>query len=115
MKKKFGTFSGFGIGCIITLAVIMIVRFYLLFDGDPFYIRIVEGAWRFFVAFLGTGVIYLVLFFAFYAASGACKYIYRQSEDDQDEKQLMDHFSALSDPLLIICFAVSYLIIIWRL
>lgn len=113
MKKiKSESLTGFGIGCIIVLAAIMIIHFYIKADGQVFYMRILEGAWRFVCVFFGAGLILLVLFFAFYGAAKLSPMIFKDKEKEDD---LLDKFMALSNPLLIISFIVAYIVMFFEL
>ena len=108
MKKK-KSITGFGIGCIIVLAVVMIVRFYLKLEGEPLHIRIFEGALKFVCTFAGTAVLYLCIFVAMYAAIRASGIVF--GEEGEDDK-LMKYFLDLGNPILIICFVVSYILLL---
>lgn len=110
-KRKPGSFSGFGIGLIVFLAVAMIVRFYIKFEGEAFYVRLFEGAWRFFAAILGSGAIYIVFFLIFYGAASLSDMVFNQSEGEYSKDELLDHFGALSNPLSIICFLAAYILL----
>ena len=114
MKKiKSDTFSGFGIGCIIVLAIIMIVKFVLKAEGEAFYKGILEGALRFGASIFGSGAVYLVLFAEFYAACKLTPMVFNydpEKEHDTHDK-LMEHFMELSNPILIICFLTAYILI----
>ena len=111
-KKEKNALSGFGIGSIVVLGIIMIVHFYLKIQEQPFYMRILEGALRFGLTFIGTGLIYLVLMIAMYGAIHALKYIYKESDD---EDNYTESFMHLWNPIFIICYIVSYMIIFFEM
>jgi amino acid transporter len=106
--KSPGSMTGFGIGCVVVLAIIMIVHFYLKFDDQPFHIRVLEGILRFGGAILGSGLIMLICLFAFYGATKISEMVFRQEESTDD---LLDGFMKNANPLLIICFIAAYILI----
>ena len=112
-KKKNRSLSGMGIGAIIVLGIIMIIHFYNKFPEDPFYLRLIEGAWRFGLSVFGSGLVFLVLFLAFYFAIKISEEVFVQ--DDNNKEDLMDYFMKLLNPIIVIVFLVSYAIVFFEL
>ena len=114
MKKKIGSFSTFGKVLIGILAIAMVVYFYTKFPDQPFYIRIFEGLWRFVVSIFGAGLIYLVLFFAMYGAVKLCDSIYVH-DDCYTYEGMMEDFQKITEPISVVCFVASYIIVFLQL
>ena len=114
MKKKIGSFTTFGKVVVGILAIVMVVYFYTKFPDQPFYIRVLEGLWRFLVALVGMALVYLVVFIVMYGAIKLCDSIYVHDENITYEG-LFENFQELRDPIVIVCFAVSYIIVFLQL
>ena len=113
MKKKNGSLSTFGIILLSVFGVGMIAYFYYEFPDQPFHMRVLEGVWRFFIAAIGTGFIYLVLLVAMYLAVKLCDGVFNHNEEFS-YSDLLKEFDKLSDPFLVICFFISYAIVFFQ-
>ena len=105
MKKKSGL-TGFGIVCIILLAVVMIVHVYMESGEEEIYMRILGGIFACVTTIPVAGIFYLAIVVAMYAAVKASGIIF--GDEGQDE-QLMDYFGKLGNPVSIICFVAAYI------
>ena len=108
-KKTIGSLSGFGIGALVVMAIIMIVQFYNKFPDQPFYIRIFEGAWRFFASIIGSGAIILIFYIGFYVAIHLADMVFIQ--DEEHKENLLNYVTKLANPIVIIGFLIAYVIL----
>jgi ABC-type Fe3+ transport system permease subunit len=104
MKKNKTGLTGCGIFIVIAAVVVMVIVRYNKSSEEQVLLRIVFGLLACGASFFGAGLIYLVLFVAMYGAIKLSEEIFT----DKPGRNLMDAFQELSNPILIICLAVSY-------
>lgn len=108
MKKR--KLSGLEIAYLVFLLIIMIGASYLKNKGEPWYMIILNGAYGLGLSFLGSGLVFLVLFAAFYFAIKISAEMNDPISCNKKEKEMMDYGEKLIDPFYIVCFMISYIV-----
>lgn len=111
-EKKKDSLTTLGIVFVVISAIVMIIHYYQLLPNEPFHMRVLEGAWHFLIALFGAGLVFLVLFLAIYAASHLSSWVFHGADDSEN---YMEYFMKLKNPMLVVGFIVSYIIVFFGL
>ena len=105
--KKSGL-TGFGYFIVAACAIALIVIGFYKNQGTPFYEVILGSLFMMLMAILGTGILFVAVFVVMYCAIQASELIFKESEDDNS----MKGFMSVLNPVLIVCFVISYAAVI---
>ena len=107
--KKPGSLNGFGIGVVVVLAAVMIVRYYTVLVNEPIHMRLLYGFFACAVALIGSSIFLLAMFAVVYLSSKAYDAMFIKNDDDAEEP--IKIFEKLADVLSVAFFAASYIIV----
>lgn len=106
--KKTGNLNGFGIGVVVVLAIVMMIRYYTILVNEPIHMRLLYGAIACVSAFFGSGLFLLAMFIIVYFSSKAYDVMFIKNEEGEEPIEI---FQKLIDVLSVAFFAVSYVIV----